>query len=108
MTPVGDPHTILADALTPTPRLPDQGFAARVRLAVAEEERYRAWRTAALKRLGSDALILLGLTGPAIGAARILSAGPPLSNPTAMLLVAAVVVGGWMTLSGDSRRFQAC
>jgi hypothetical protein len=107
MTTANDASDLLAEALRPEVRAPDHRFAARVRLAIVEEERYRKWRKAAFKRLGSDALILIGLAGPAMGAARVLSSGGALTAPLAAAMVAALVVGGWMALSGELRRFQA-
>jgi hypothetical protein len=107
MTTANDASDLLAAALRPESRAPDPRFVARVRLAIVEEERYRKWRKSALRRLGSDALILIGLAGPAMGAARILSADGSFTAPVAALMIATVVVGGWMALSGEIRRFQA-
>ena len=107
MTTANDAGDRLADVLRPEIRGPDHRFAARVRLAIVEEERYRKWRKAAFKRLGSDALILIGLAGPAMGAARILSSEGPLTAPLATAMIAVIVVGGWMALSGELRRLQA-
>jgi len=100
--------TGLAEALAPVSREPDRRFAARVRLAVIEEERYRLARKAALRRIGSDFLIMVGLVGPALGIAKVLAADGALPGPTAGVLFATLVVGGWIALSGELRRFQAC
>ena len=105
MTTANDASELLAEALRPEARAPDQRFAARVRLAIIEEERYRKWRKTAIRRLGSDALILIGLAGPAMGAARILSSEAALSAPLATAMIAVLVVGGWMALNGELRRF---
>ena len=107
MTTANDAVELLAEALRPEARAPDHRFAARVRLAIVEEERYRKWRKAAFKRLGSDALILIGLAGPAMGTARILSSEGALTAPLAAAMIAVIVVGGWLALSGEFRRFQA-
>ena len=61
---------LLAGALAPPARAPDHAFAARIGVAVAEAERFRAWRRRALRRLGSEALILFGLAGAALTRAR--------------------------------------
>ena len=108
MTTANDANELLAEALRPEARAPDHRFGARVRLALIEEQRYRNWRKAAFKRLGSDALILIGLAGPAMGAARLLSTEGLLTAPLATAMVAALVVGGWMALSGELQRFQGC
>ena len=108
MTEVSELSALLSDALAPEPREADRRFAARVRLAVIEEERYRLARKAALRRIGSDFLVMAGLIGPALGVARVLAANESLAGPTAGLLVATLVVGGWIALSGELRRFQAC
>ena len=107
MTTANDPSELLAEALRPATRAPDHRFGARVRLAIVEEERYRKWRKAAFKRLGSDALILIALAGPAMGAARILSSEAALTPPLTAAMVAVIVVGGWLALSGELRRLQA-
>lgn len=108
MTELTDSGAWLAEALAPEPREPDRRFAARVRLAVIEEERYRLARKAALRRIGSDLLVMVGLVGPALGIARVLAANGALAGPSAGLLVATLVIGGWIALSGELRRFQAC
>ena len=108
MTEFEDSSAWLADALKPAPRAPDRHFAMRVRLAIVEEQRYREARKAARRRIGSDLLVMLGLLGPALGIARVLNADASLAGPLAASLVAALVVGGWIMLSGELRRFQAC
>jgi hypothetical protein len=109
MTEPIDTGAWLAEALRPDTRAPDRRFAGRVRLAIIEEARYRNARKAALRRIGSDLLILVGLVGPAVGIARVLTDAGSLAGPAAAgLLVATVVVGGWMALSGEFKRFQAC
>ena len=108
MTPVNDAGDLLAAALRPDSRAPDARFAARVRLAIIEEQRYREARKVARRRIGSDLLVMLGLLGPALGIARVLNADGSLASAVPAFFVAALVVGGWIVLSGELRRFQTC
>ena len=108
MTELDQSPAWLAEALSPAPHAPDRRFAARVRLAIIEEDRYREARKAARRSIGSDFLVMLGLLGPALGIARVLNAEGSLTGSLPVLFVAALVVGGWIMLSGELRRFQAC
>lgn len=91
---------LLAGALAPPRRAPDPAFVARVDAAVAEAERFRAWRRRALRRLGSEALVLLALAGAAATLARAPAmaeamTGAPLALPAAL----GAVLLGWLALS---------
>jgi len=89
----------LADALAPPVRTPDTGFAARVGVAIAEAERFRAWRRRALRRLGSEALILFGLAGAAMTLARAPGIERMLEVPFAAPAAAGLVLVLWLALS---------
>ncbi len=69
----GDPlDGLLAAALAPPERQPDEAFVRRVDAAVLEEERYRRWRTNALRRLVTD-FITVGAIG---GSLAVLARSP--------------------------------
>lgn len=108
MTAVNDASGMLAEVLRPEARAPDRRFAARVRLAIVEEQRYRQARKAARRRIGSDLLVMLGLLGPALGIAQLVDADGSLRGAVPALFIAALVVGGWIMISGEARRFQTC
>lgn len=54
---------LLGEALAPPERPADRGFVLRVERAVAEDERYRKWRSAFLRRLFTEALALAAVGG---------------------------------------------
>ena len=95
---------LLAEMLAPPARSEDRSFVARVAAAVAEAERFRAWRRRALRRLGSEALILIGLAGAALTLAR----APGVEQALAQSAFAAPAVIGavlvlWLALSPQRR-----
>ena len=52
---------LLGEALAPPEGPADRGFVLRVERSVAEEERYRKWRSAFLRQLATEALALSAL-----------------------------------------------
>ncbi|HYD37492.1 MAG TPA: hypothetical protein VEA60_07755 [Allosphingosinicella sp.] len=52
---------LLGEALAPPDGPADRGFVLRVERSVAEEERYRRWRTGLLRQLATEALALAAL-----------------------------------------------
>ena len=64
---------LLSEALAPPERPADRGFVLRVERSVAEEERYRKWRSAFLRQLATEALALA-----AVGASFALIARVPM------------------------------
>jgi len=92
--------TFLADALAPPTRASDPGFTTRIGVAIAEAERFRAWRRRALRRLGSEALILFGLAGAAMTLARAPGVERLLNEVTfAGPAAAGLVLVLWLALS---------
>jgi len=57
---------MLQSALAPPKRDSDDAFVARVKLAVAEDERFRRWRAAAIRRQAGEAMALFGIAGAAV------------------------------------------
>ena len=107
MTWPGDSELLLAQILMPSSRVPDTRFAGRVRLAVAEERRYRLARRAARQRVVSDLLVLIGLVGLSFGIARALAATGVIDGPAAAVAITATIaMSGWIVLSDEFRRVQ--
>ena len=52
---------LLGEALAPPEGPADRGFVLRVERSVAEEERFRKWRSALLRQLATEALALAAL-----------------------------------------------
>ena len=58
-----DLDILLGEALAPPEGPADRGFVLRVERSVAEEERYRKWRSALLGQLATEALALAAVGG---------------------------------------------
>ncbi|HEX8262063.1 MAG TPA: hypothetical protein VF547_04225 [Allosphingosinicella sp.] len=54
---------LLSEALAPPERAADRGFVVRVERSMAEEDRYRKWRSVFLRQLATEALALAALGG---------------------------------------------
>ena len=91
---------LLANALGPPARPADRGFVTRVDAAIAEAERFRGWRRRALRRVGSEALVLLALAGAAATLARAPDIAEALAGaPFALPAVAGAVIVAWLALT---------
>ncbi len=91
---------LLGNALAPPVRPADGMFVARVQAAIAEAERFRRWRRRALRKVGSEALILLGLAGAAFTLARIPVAQQLLDSvPLAAPALGGLLLLGWLALA---------
>ena len=62
---------LLGEALAPPEGPADRGFVLRVERVVAEEQRYRKWRSAFLRQLATEALALAALGGSFAVIARV-------------------------------------
>jgi hypothetical protein len=88
----------------PPARSADRDFAARVGVAVAEAERFRAWRRRALRRLAGDALILVALAGAVLTAASAPAIAPVLADISlAAPAAASLVLVLWLVLTPQRR-----
>ena len=103
-----DPFDVLlSQALAPPARAADQAFLARAQAAIAEAERFRRWRRRALRRVGSEALLLTGLAGAGLTLAQVPAIGEVLSGvPLAAPAVAGMLLLGWLAL-GQPRSGRA-
>ena len=91
---------LLAETFAPPRRGPDRAFVARIGAAVAEAERFRAWRRRALRRLGSEALVLLALAGAAATLARDPGVAEALAaSPFAIPAAVGALFIAWLALS---------
>lgn len=95
-----DFDSLLGSVLAPPQRAPDHAFVARIDAAVAEAERFRAWRRRALRRAGSEALVLLALAGAAATLARAPGLAETLAAaPFAVPAAVGAVFVAWLALS---------
>jgi hypothetical protein len=95
MTSSPDDHldALLGEALAPSQSPPDRAFVARVDLAVAEADRYRAVRSAMRRQIGSEALAVSALAGSLVTVAQVpqlriaLAQAPSLAWPALLALL---------------------
>jgi nucleoside phosphorylase len=87
-----DLDNLLSEALAPPEGPADRGFVLRVERSVAEEERYRKWRSAFLRQLASEAAALAAVGGSFAMLSRVPAVAVLLSDSPGLIWAALLLL----------------